>query len=330
MDQKTDFYHRFGKYLVFLQFIHFLVALYRYYKFGYKQHETKPNIYINNIDLESSMKRNPDFWLIQFHLIGAILWTLLVMIVKHFALKINTDSNPKNHNKYRKYHKILGYMLSFIVIFTILFGALVTYIYIHNLVVKVFLGVVPFYLVFSLFKSVYSIKIGNVLAHKYWADMIGVNVVYATIIEEVSNFVLQRFVPNIRIGIAYAIAIAITLIVIFFFMYIQKITKFVVQVMHPTSAKVTDIKLEYTASEVRSHNKKDDAWIIIDNKVYDITKFINHPGSLPVLLTNAGKDVSKKFQVIKHSKVALAMMNQYYIGNVSVTNDIELGSVLNQ
>jgi len=327
MDQKTDFYHRFGKYLVFLQFIHYLVALYRYYKFGYRQHQTKPNIYINNIDLESSMKQNPDFWLIQFHLIGAVLWTLLVMIVKHLALKINTDSNPINHKKYRKYKKIAGYTLLFIMIFTSLFGSLVTYIYIHNLVVKVLLGILPFYVAFLLFKSVYSIKIGNVLAHKYWGDIISVNAVYATIIAETSSFVLQRFVPSISIGIGYAIAITFTVIVIFFFMYIHKITQFAVHVLCPTSTQITDIKLEYTASDVRRHNKKEDAWIIIDNKVYDITNFINHPGSLSVLLTKAGKDVSKKFKMIKHSKVALAMMNQYYVGNVSVTNDIGLGSL---
>jgi len=45
--------------------------------------------------------------------------------------------------------------------------------------------------------------------------------------------------------------------------------------------------------DVLIHDKINDCWIIIDNKVLDITKFIkNHPGGSKIILDVAGKDVT--------------------------------------
>lgn len=40
----------------------------------------------------------------------------------------------------------------------------------------------------------------------------------------------------------------------------------------------------FTTSDVASHNKPDNLYIIVDGDVYDLTKFQDdHPGALPVL-----------------------------------------------
>lgn len=45
----------------------------------------------------------------------------------------------------------------------------------------------------------------------------------------------------------------------------------------------------YSREEVAKHNTPQDAWIVIDNFVYDITKFAKlHPGGTQILLDYAG------------------------------------------
>lgn len=45
----------------------------------------------------------------------------------------------------------------------------------------------------------------------------------------------------------------------------------------------------YTREEVAKHNQPGDAWIIIDNFVYDISKFAKlHPGGNQILMDYAG------------------------------------------
>ncbi len=63
-----------------------------------------------------------------------------------------------------------------------------------------------------------------------------------------------------------------------------------------------------SAEEVQQHNSEEKGvWIVIDQKVYDVTNFSKHPGQFDILLHNAGTDVSKKFHTIHDAKEVMPM-----------------------
>ncbi|VDK85911.1 unnamed protein product [Litomosoides sigmodontis] len=78
---------------------------------------------------------------------------------------------------------------------------------------------------------------------------------------------------------------------------------------------------KYTSAEVATHNNASSTWIIIDNNVYDVTKFLEeHPGGDEVLLEQAGQDATESFKDIGHSRDAVEMTKEYLIGYLSDSN----------
>lgn len=70
----------------------------------------------------------------------------------------------------------------------------------------------------------------------------------------------------------------------------------------------------YTVADVATHNSASSCWLILDAKVYDVTKFIpSHPGGNDIL-KGCGKDATKMFS--KHPESAKAMKEQFYIGDL--------------
>lgn len=52
----------------------------------------------------------------------------------------------------------------------------------------------------------------------------------------------------------------------------------------------------FTTADVAAHNSASDLFIIVDEDVYDLTKFQDdHPGGKKILSRVAGKDASKQF-----------------------------------
>ncbi|KAF3686441.1 Cytochrome b5 Microsomal cytochrome b5 type A [Channa argus] len=77
----------------------------------------------------------------------------------------------------------------------------------------------------------------------------------------------------------------------------------------------------YTFEEIRLHNLSNDTWLIIHDKVYDITSFLEeHPGGEEVLLEQAGGDATESFEDVGHSTDAREMLQQYYIGELHVND----------
>ncbi|XP_034181988.1 cytochrome b5 isoform X2 [Osmia lignaria lignaria] len=73
----------------------------------------------------------------------------------------------------------------------------------------------------------------------------------------------------------------------------------------------------YTREEVVKHNESNDLWLIIHNKVYDVTLFLDqHPGGEEVILDQGGKDGTEVFEDIGHSSDARKIMESYKIGEI--------------
>ncbi|ETO30601.1 mitochondrial cytochrome b2 [Reticulomyxa filosa] len=62
----------------------------------------------------------------------------------------------------------------------------------------------------------------------------------------------------------------------------------------------------YTLEEVSRHNKATDCWLILYDKVYDVTSFVNdHPGGVNLIVDNSGKDATEVFESVGHTKALL-------------------------
>ncbi|KAK9428547.1 hypothetical protein V1505DRAFT_357712 [Lipomyces doorenjongii] len=67
--------------------------------------------------------------------------------------------------------------------------------------------------------------------------------------------------------------------------------------------------------EIAKHKTKDDNWIIIHGKVYDVTDYgKDHPGGLDILLEVAGTDATSAYEDVGHSEDAAEIMHSYLVG----------------
>ncbi|KZL81487.1 cytochrome b5 [Colletotrichum incanum] len=74
---------------------------------------------------------------------------------------------------------------------------------------------------------------------------------------------------------------------------------------------------DMTPSEVVSHNRKDDLYVVINDQVYDCTDFLHrHPGGEAVLLDVGGGDATDAFVNVGHSQEARDVMRQLFIGHL--------------
>ncbi|KAK3051718.1 hypothetical protein LTR09_007018 [Extremus antarcticus] len=74
---------------------------------------------------------------------------------------------------------------------------------------------------------------------------------------------------------------------------------------------------ELTYSDVAEHTSKKDLYVVIHDKVYDTSSFVDeHPGGEEVMLDVGGQDATEAFEDVGHSDEAREILNGMLIGNL--------------
>jgi L-lactate dehydrogenase (cytochrome) len=73
-----------------------------------------------------------------------------------------------------------------------------------------------------------------------------------------------------------------------------------------------------SAASVQSHRRQDDCWIVVEDKVYDMTRFAReHPGGADVIYIYAGKDATKAYlEVHESSLIKSELRPEEHIGSL--------------
>jgi len=81
---------------------------------------------------------------------------------------------------------------------------------------------------------------------------------------------------------------------------------------------------KYTLEEVATHKSKEDCWLVLEGKIYDVTPYVAsgfHPGKEAILM-GCGKDATSLFNNRPngsgaHSDRARKMLSKYYKGELA-------------
>ena len=74
-------------------------------------------------------------------------------------------------------------------------------------------------------------------------------------------------------------------------------------------------------SEVAKHSTTTDCWLVINGRVYDVSRFINeHPGGVQLIADWAGKDGSAAFSAIHSTEVLSMLDDDALIGDINMSS----------
>ncbi|KAF2755728.1 cytochrome b5 [Pseudovirgaria hyperparasitica] len=74
---------------------------------------------------------------------------------------------------------------------------------------------------------------------------------------------------------------------------------------------------EYTYSDVSEHASKKDLFIVVHDKVYNASGFVDeHPGGEEVLLDVGGQDATEAFEDVGHSDEAREILDGMLVGTL--------------
>ncbi|OLP98306.1 Cytochrome B5 isoform D [Symbiodinium microadriaticum] len=85
---------------------------------------------------------------------------------------------------------------------------------------------------------------------------------------------------------------------------------------------------KYTVAEVAKHNSRESIWVIIDGRVYDLTRYVDkHPGGHLMIENMAGKDClgTDAFANYHTARVYKHMLPPMLIGEAGTLASVLLG-----
>lgn len=78
-----------------------------------------------------------------------------------------------------------------------------------------------------------------------------------------------------------------------------------------------------TLAEVSRHDSPQDCWVVIYDRVYDITTFFDeHPGGADIMFEYAGTDASIAFRSSGHSRMATKALERFIVGELPMQERI--------
>jgi len=88
---------------------------------------------------------------------------------------------------------------------------------------------------------------------------------------------------------------------------------------HRPASEPGDRPLAYSATEIATHASTTSCWLLINNRVYDVTTYLSHhPGRIRAITPWCGKESTKAFATEagrgEHSPAAYDDLKTYFIG----------------
>lgn len=75
---------------------------------------------------------------------------------------------------------------------------------------------------------------------------------------------------------------------------------------------------KYTLEEVATHDSEDDCWIVVGEKIYDATEYINeHPAGPESVVANCGTDDTEGYESVGAHNGAMEDLESLYIGELA-------------
>jgi len=91
----------------------------------------------------------------------------------------------------------------------------------------------------------------------------------------------------------------------------------VVDKVYHRDSKLKNARKDITMKEVSKHNTREDAWICVEGRAYDVTKYVEyHPGGWLPIANLAGKDVTDAFANYHPASVYQKLLPSYYVGDI--------------